>query len=58
MWRIDGSIAKKSEGTLVQGVSDFTNRTTTFAEQVPTQAKWEAELKFSQTDVNREELLF
>jgi hypothetical protein len=56
-WGIEDSTAVKSVGTLAQVVSDLTSRTTTFTDQVPTQASWKAELMLRQTGMSTDEII-
>jgi len=56
-WGIDDSTAVESVGSLAQVVSDLTSRTTSFTEQVPSQAGWKAELMFRQTGMNTDEII-
>ena len=56
-WGIEDSTAVQSVGTLAQVVSDLTSRTTTFTDQVPTQAAWQAELMFRQTGMSTDEII-
>jgi hypothetical protein len=56
-WGIDDSTAVESVGTLAQVVSDLTSRTTSFTEQVPSQAGWKAELMFRQTGMSTDEII-
>jgi hypothetical protein len=56
-WGIEDSTAVKSVGTLAQVMSDLTSRTTTFTEQVPSQASWKAEMMFRQTGLSTDEII-
>jgi len=56
-WGIEDSTAVQSVGTLAQVVSDLTSRTTSFTEQVPSQAGWKAELMFRQTGMSTDEII-
>jgi hypothetical protein len=56
-WGIDDSSAVKSVGSLPQVVSDLTSRTTSFTEQMPSQAGWKAELLLRQTGLSTDEII-